>query len=182
MLIPSVELQALWDLFSSTGGAKWIYNGFGQYPWQFNISQVRQIEQYNLDVVTVEYPYNPCEWEGITCQCSNSSYVQISNDQLYHPFENSQTFPYYFYYYDDDTGNSQFNFSSSNNVSIFCGIQKIYLIDHNLQGTLPSNIGSSFINLTHLHLSRNSIESSIPSVWTSLRLEQIDLCSNRLCK
>ena len=80
------------------------------------------------------YLYAYMHNKGITCTCSDTTGIHIGP-----------------YYYDDILTNS-----------VDCNIQKIYLMQLGLQGTIPKSFGN-LTHLTHVHLARNSIGGTIPS-------------------
>jgi hypothetical protein len=88
---------------------------------------------------------DPClnGWEGISCWCNNTETFD------YHPYS-----PYYAYYDDD---------GSNFNDTRMCTVEKLYLMGHNLHGTIPNSI-SQLINLSKLHLGKNNIEGSLESI------------------
>ena len=83
-------------------------------------------------------------WEGIGCNCSG-----IGIGSNYHEFSAQ-------YFYDDFTSGLQ---------QLSCTIIKIFLMEHNVRGQLPSSIGK-LSNLTHLHFGENFIAGTIPNALT----------------
>ena len=180
MIIPSIEILALYDIYSGCQGSGWSWNGHGEV-WMFppTLSSLPPNSYYQF----TSGAYDPCSWEGVACVCNaTSAEPMLTLPPEYHP---AASLPYYYYIYDD----FQAETTVTSNNAILCNIDKIYLIDHNLVGTLPSSIGSSFSNLTHLHLARNSIWGQIPTTLFSInppgtrwknQLHLIDLSANSL--
>ena len=72
----------------------------------------------------------------------------------------------YYSYFDDDT------VFKANYTGAVCNINKIVLVDYNLTGKIPSEVGN-LRNLTVLHLSFNAISGSIAS--SLLQLHQLEI-------
>jgi hypothetical protein len=102
---------------------------------------------------------DPCldNWQGIGCNCTN--------EKEYHIHEiGDRPYTYYSYYYDDYIGVA--------NQS--CYVKKIFLVERNLTGTIPSSI-VKFRNLTHLHLAKNNIFGTL--ILELGQLEKLELLS-----
>ena len=152
-ILPENELQALRDLYTSLNGTRWKWSYRDGDPWDFSANAS-----------------SPCggsegsglgrRWDGIKCTCNITTPAYPING---------------FYYYDD-------NYRSMNN-SANCRVAKIYLSKHNLEGTLPVSLFTSFKNLTRLHLGYNSISGTIPSyaaMTHDFQLSIMDLSRNSL--
>jgi hypothetical protein len=94
----------------------------------------------NKDVIM-----NPCaeKWQGLACTCNNATSTKFGRS--------------YAYAYDDHilTNSS-------------CHISKIYLTASNLTGTIPLSI-SNLTELTHLHLNKNHLTNTLPTVLGLLK-------------
>jgi hypothetical protein len=125
--IPPEEMSALSDFFSSTNGTNWTKPKYNQSGIKWNFDHGSQS--------------HPCfdNWLGISCVCN----VNASN---FHRF--GSAFYSDYYYFPNTSPDEQL---SSDHIT--CHINKIYLIDYNLVGTLPDSF-SDLQHLTHIHLAQ----------------------------
>lgn len=141
-ILPDSELSALQDIFHSLGGNawKWPSRSADESFWFSNNS-------------------NPCTWEGISCTCRDKA-INITSRTFHGPNRNGGTL------YDDGDDDHYFPVPPPKNFTqSLCNVNKIYLPQSNLVGSIPSSIGA-FLELTHLHFDHNSITSSIPESLT----------------
>lgn len=134
-----VDVMVLYDLYQACNGDAWKWDNAslarGQ-PWSFNASSI--------------VDSNPCSnnWIGVSCSCRNHSQFDVNAYGYYGQ--------YYFNYYDTDDFDNHY-------VPTLCAIQKLFLVNMNLNGRLPATV-SNLKNLTHLHLGRNYfLTGTIPS-------------------
>jgi hypothetical protein len=135
-LIPEIEIQALHDLYQNTNGISWIWQNTTLSGLKWNFTSNSSI----------------CSWQGLACTCDNSTeYHQYRDEEdVYSPY--GATF---YTYYSDDY--SSFNVNSNQS----CNINKIYLINYNMSGSIVSSI-NNLKYLTHLHLDDNHLTGPIP--------------------
>ena len=100
-------------------------------------------------------PIDPCNWTGVSCKCSS---------QLVLPAMSRRLDVAYSYFYDDG-------------VTQYCQIEKLKLMNHNLNGTVPFSVGN-LRYLTHLHLGKNSLFGTLPSTIGHLSKLKIFSCSS----
>ena len=141
--IPSKEWNALHDLYLSTGGENWDYEG---YNVDFDISFWTNARKRNItDPRNNIAPWNftspsanPClqRWQGITCTCSSVPMLHAA-----------------YYYYDD---NNAFP------ATVSCSVTKLALNSMNLSGYIPESF-SKLTNLNHVHISLNPFIGQIPT-------------------
>lgn len=112
-----------------------IYNSTRGTRWKYGIGAKWNFTKNK----TGDFIHNPCSerWFGITCSQTRSNYKES------HPFKFQ-----YGYYYDDIIIKVNYQFAN---------VEKIYLMDAGLNGTIPNTIGS-FTFLTHLNLARFGIK------------------------
>jgi hypothetical protein len=138
MIIPLGEWNALYDLYNSTNGNYWIWQNesISGLKWNFTNGITNS---------------NVCLWQGLSCTCSNSSeYHQYQHDELIYGAAG-----YYYASYYDDVVNMDYYPSQQ------CSINKIYLINYNLTGSLPCSI-NRLSNLSHIHLVQNRLTNILP--------------------
>jgi hypothetical protein len=136
--IPDIERQSLYDLYNSTNGSTyWI--------WQ-NESTSGDIWNFNNNSSDI------CTWQGISCTCNNNT--------EYHQYDIDRGIdtPYggflYYHYYDD------YELPLVDIDTDDCHIDKIYLSNYNLTGSLPSSI-SNLKNLSHIHFVDNHLTKTV---------------------
>lgn len=154
-VIPIDEYNALYDLYNSTNGDNWIWQNetMSGLKWNFSI---------NTSSV--------CSWQGISCSCDNKTeyHEYITDEVVYGPYGYGGN---HYFYYDD----------ALNYVPLSsCHINKLYLINYNLTGSISSSIGY-LRNITHLHLVGNSLVGSIPNTFCDIiSLRKVSFSQNQM--
>jgi hypothetical protein len=149
--LSSKEINALFDLYNNTNGSNWIWQNESLSGLKWNFTN----------------GISPCSFQGISCICSN---ISSTNNSEYHPYKSDIEVdtPYgllYYNYYDDISYLSK---DIIYNNSSRCNINKIYLINFNLNGYLDNSIGN-FSYLSHLHLTNNKLIGTLPSTLNQLK-------------
>jgi len=160
--VPSSEFSALWDLYASTNGPRWVWRNESAAGLVWPLAGVaRNSSSLNMSALP-----SPCCWQAIACSCPQAQ----RSATAYHPFN----YAYYNYFYDDDMA------APTNETTAVCHVEKLFLIGFGLSGKLPSSLFRDLPYLTHLHLARNSLTGPLPlDNRTNLtHLTLLDVASN----
>jgi Leucine-rich repeat (LRR) protein len=183
--VPLVEMNALHELHTSTGGEYWF--------WRPNESESGARWDFTKNASSGEYLYNPCgsdvnlEWQGITCSSSPSitiidlhtfnltgsvpeSIGQLSNLTSLEMYENLQL-----------TGSLPSSLGELQNLKYFdsaicaitgtlpmtlsklTGLEQLWMSENSLSGSIPPELGE-LTQLQFMNFAENHLTGSLPSV------------------
>lgn len=153
------EFSSLFDLYSSTAGNSWRWNGVGD---QWNFSAGNEV--------------SPCSWQGIECMCSMSvcrvQTLNLSNFGMIGPLPSSTAgFPYLKQLIlDDNELSGPFNFVQFLSHTAIENMTMISLSKNRFSGTLNAD-WTALSGLEWLMVDGNYFSGAVPEVFPeSLRV------------